>query len=662
MQGKIINNRYKIIKEIGKGGMAIVYSAHDTLLDRRVAIKMLRPEHYSDKDFKEKFRQEARAVARLSHPNVVSIYDIGIDDDYIFLVMEIIKGKNLKDLINERGYLSLTEALEIARQIASALDVAHKNNIVHCDIKPHNIILTEDMEVKVTDFGIARAVSSATMNVTDTVVGSAHYFSPEQAKGGDIKAYSDLYSLGVVLYEMTTGELPFHGESPISVALKHIQQEAVRPAQINKDIPADVDNLIMKAMAKDPSDRFQTASEMREEITLALKNLNNNNINVNNFNEKSDPGETKVLKKTDILFKNDDKENKEELDADDAEVEKIVKINESNNNDDLEEQDQNNRKAFLKKTAVWTSVIVLLFSLVVLGGYYFFNSYTNVPVVEVPDVVGLSFEEAEKELGQVGLKFEETKERVFNEEVPENHIISQFPDPGERVRQTRKINITLSKGPELIKLPDLRDMGLREALVELENLSLDKYEIEYIFRLSIEAGRVIDQIPAAGAEIKSDEMITLFVSRGERDMSVNMPDLTGMDRTKAFQKLRELGLNVGEITVEDSSRFSDGQIISQNYNPGERLPEGTPVDLIISRGLLNPENAEIHNSSIKVNINNTKATEVKIIVKDNSGEDTVYSAVHQPGESVTRNITSVGPTEIQIYFNDRLIRTENIGG
>ncbi len=660
MQGKIINDRYKIIKEIGKGGMAIVYSAHDTLLDRKVAIKMLRPEHYSDNDFKEKFRQEARAVARLSHPNVVSIYDIGIDDDYIFLVMEIIKGQNLKDLIKERGHLSLVEALEIAKQIASALDVAHKNNIVHCDIKPHNIILTDDMEVKVTDFGIARAVSSATMKVTDTIVGSAHYFSPEQAKGGDIKAYSDLYSLGIVLYEMTTGELPFHGESPISVALKHLQQEAVRPAQINKDIPADVDDLIMKAMAKNPSDRFQSASQMREEITLALKNLKNSKTHINKINKKSDPGETKVLKKTDILFKKSNDKNNSDFNDNDSEMIKIGgnDINESSSKN----KEEKNRKVFLKQTAVWVLAIFLIFSAVVLGGYFFFDTYTNVPVVEVPDIVGLSFEEAEKELGQVGLKFEENKERVFSEEVPENHIISQFPSPGERVRQTRKINITLSRGPELIKLPDLSDMELREALVELENLSLNKYEIEYVFRISIEAGRVIDQIPAAGAEIKSDELITLFVSRGEKDMSASMPDLTGMDRTKAFQQLRELGLNVGEIKVEDSTRFSDGQIISQSYNPGERLPEGTPVDLIISRGLLNPENSEIHSSSIKVNVNNTKATEVKIVVKDNSGEDVVYNAVHQPGESIMRNITSVGPTEIKIYFDSRLIRTEKIGG
>ncbi len=306
MQGKILNNRYKIIEEIGRGGMAIVYSARDTLLERRVALKMLRPEYKSDDEFIDKFRQEARAVARLSHPNVVSIYDIVVDEERIYLVMEIVEGKTLKDIIKERSKLSIAESLEIARQIAAALSVAHGNQIVHCDIKPHNIILNDDLEVKVTDFGIARAVSNSTVRVTETVVGSAHYFSPEQAKGGEIKAYSDIYSLGVVLYEMTTGELPFNGESPISVALKHIQQKPVEPSQINKDIPKDVNDLIMKAIAKDPADRFQEAYEMRQQITYCLKNLKSGSKK-DKKNKDFNADETIVMKKSDFDFLNNSK-------------------------------------------------------------------------------------------------------------------------------------------------------------------------------------------------------------------------------------------------------------------------------------------------------------------------------------------------------------------
>lgn len=273
MQAKILNDRYKIIEEIGRGGMAIVYAAEDTLLERRVALKMLRSEYKSDAEFTRKFRQEARAVAKLSHPNVVSIYDIVVDEERIYLVMEIVEGENLKDLIKRRTKLSPAEALEIAKQIASALSVAHANQIVHCDIKPHNIILDKELEVKVTDFGIARAVNNSTIQMTETVVGSAHYFSPEQAKGGEIKAHSDIYSLGVVLYEMTTGELPFRGESPISVALKHIQQTPLEPKEINRELTEAVNDLILKAIAKDPAARFQNAVEMRHQITYCLKNL-----------------------------------------------------------------------------------------------------------------------------------------------------------------------------------------------------------------------------------------------------------------------------------------------------------------------------------------------------------------------------------------------------
>src|SRR6056297_2394011 len=307
MQGKILNNRYKIIKEIGRGGMAIVYSARDTLLERTVALKMLRPEYKSDSEFIDKFRQEAKAVAKLSHPNVVSIYDIVVDEDKIYLVMEIIEGETLKDIIKRRGKLSIAESLEFAGQIAAALSIAHGNQIVHCDIKPQNIILTDDMEVKITDFGIARAVTSSTSAVTETVVGSAHYFSPEQAKGGKIKAYSDIYSLGVVLYEMTTGELPFHGDSPISVALKHIQQQQVEPAQINKDITDEVNSLIMKAIAKEPADRFQDAYEIREQITYCLKNLKKDSED-SSKKDKFNADETKVMKKSDFSFFNNSKD------------------------------------------------------------------------------------------------------------------------------------------------------------------------------------------------------------------------------------------------------------------------------------------------------------------------------------------------------------------
>ncbi len=659
MQGKILNNRYKIIKEIGRGGMAIVYSARDTLLERTVALKMLRPEYKSDAEFIDKFRQEARAVARLSHPNVVSIYDIVVDDERIYLVMEIVEGKTLKDIIKERNKLSIAESLEIARQIAAALSVAHGNQIVHCDIKPHNIILNDDMEVKVTDFGIARALSNSTVKVTETVVGSAHYFSPEQAKGGEIKAYSDVYSLGVVLYEMTTGELPFQGESPISVALKHIQQKPVEPSHINSDIPEEVNKLIMKAIAKDPADRYQDAYEMRQQITYCLKNLKNKGKKQTK-KEKFNADETKVMKKPDFSFLNnsDHKQNN----TNHKNTDKLQK-NKNESKAGAENSDskaENNNKY---KNPLFIIAGILLFFLVSIGGVlFFFNQYTNVPIVQVPDIEGKSLSEARNMASEVGLSLLENEERVFSEELAENYIVNQQPRPGERIKQSRSINITVSKGPQLIKIPDFIGSSLREALIELDNLSLKSGDIQYIFRLSEEPGTVINQIPAAGAEVEKNSEVTLFVSRGERNISVRMPDLTGLEQAEAVNLIREKGLNVGQISVESSNRFIDGQVISQSVKAGEYLPRGIAVDFVISRGSTNSSAEDFHSNRISINVTGSERREVRIVIEDDNGEEQVYQAVHEPGDNIVRDIQSQGETELRIYFDDQLIKSESFGG
>jgi serine/threonine-protein kinase len=659
MQGKILNNRYKIIKEIGRGGMAIVYSARDTLLERTVALKMLRPEYKSDAEFIDKFRQEARAVARLSHPNVVSIYDIVVDDERIYLVMEIVEGKTLKDIIKERNKLSIAESLEIARQIAAALSVAHGNQIVHCDIKPHNIILNDDMEVKVTDFGIARALSNSTVKVTETVVGSAHYFSPEQAKGGEIKAYSDVYSLGVVLYEMTTGELPFQGESPISVALKHIQQKPVEPSHINSDIPEEVNKLIMKAIAKDPADRYQDAYEMRQQITYCLKNLKNKGKKQTK-KEKFNADETKVMKKPDFSFLNNSDHKQNNTNHKNTDKRQKNKNESKAGAENSDSKAENNNKY---KKPLFIIAGILLFFLVSIGGVlFFFNQYTNVPIVQVPDIEGKSLSEARNMASEVGLSLLENEERVFSEELAENYIVNQQPRPGERIKQSRSINITVSKGPQLIKIPDFIGSSLREALIELDNLSLKSGDIQYIFRLSEEPGTVINQIPAAGAEVEKNSEVTLFVSRGERNISVRMPDLTGLEQAEAVNLIREKGLNVGQISVESSNRFIDGQVISQSIKAGEYLPRGIAVDFVISRGSTNSSAEDFHSNRISINVTGSERREVRIVIEDDNGEEQVYQAVHEPGDNIVRDIQSQGETELRIYFDDQLIKSESFGG
>lgn len=688
MQGKMLNNRYKIIREIGRGGMAIVYSARDTLLERRVALKMLRPEYKSDAEFIDKFRQEARAVAKLSHPNVVSIYDIVVDEERIYLVMEIVEGKNLKDLIQEKTRLSIVESLEIAGQIASALSVAHGNQIVHCDIKPHNIILNDEQEVKVTDFGIARAVNSSTVRVTETVVGSAHYFSPEQAKGGEIKAYSDIYSLGVVLYEMTTGELPFSGDSPISVALKHIQQQPVQPLQINGDIPKDVNDLIMKAIAKDPAERFQNAYKMRQQIIYCLKNLNFDN---NKLEKKNDfnADETKVLKKVDFSIldklKKDSENNtlknekqneikKNHINKSEAEAksekealllknktnQETIKDSTSNINSDKNEKGIKKGKLKFEKPLYITAAIILSFVIMIGGTIFFFNQYTNVPVVSVPNIEGESLEKAREIAAEVGLNITENEEMVFSEKFEAEHIVSQHPEAGSRIKQSRVLNVTVSKGPQLIKTPNFVGDSLRESLIKLDNLSLKSGDIQYIFRLSEEPGTVINQIPAAGAEVEKGSEITLFVSRGERDISIRMPDLTGLSQAEAFKLIRDEGLNIGQVNAKNSKRFVEGQVISQSVKAGEYLPKGIAVDFVISKGT-ETAISNFNLNRISINVEGTKSREVKIIVEDENGTDKVYQAVHDPGDNILRDIRSQGKAEIRIYFDEQLIKTTKIG-
>ena len=292
--GKIIGNRYEILEEVGNGGMATVYKAKDHVLNRYVAVKVLKDEYTTDSDFIKRFNTEAQSAASLSHANIVSIYDVGHEEEnnLYYIVMELVKGKTLKEIIKKDGTLSWKWAVNIAIQIASALEVAHKNGIIHRDIKPHNIIITEDGVAKVTDFGIAKAVSNSTMTAFGTTIGSVHYFSPEQAKGGITDAKSDLYSLGVVMYEMLTGKVPFDADTPVSIALKHMQEEAIEPIEINPEIPTAVNQIVIKAMKKDPIERYQSATEMIRDLTQSLKDPDGDFVII----ENKDGEYTRVMK------------------------------------------------------------------------------------------------------------------------------------------------------------------------------------------------------------------------------------------------------------------------------------------------------------------------------------------------------------------------------
>lgn len=607
--------------------MAIVFEAQDLLLDRKVALKMLRPEYVNDKDFVKRFRHEAKAVARLSHPNVVNIYDIGQEGDYQYLVMEDVEGKNLKDIINEKGKLEIREALETARQICAALVVAHKNNIIHCDIKPHNILLTKDMQVKVTDFGIARAVTSAmTMTITDTVVGSAHYFSPEQARGGEIKACSDLYSLGIVLYEMLTGVVPFRGDSPISVALKHIQETPKRPGLINPEIPENVENIVMKAIAKDPADRFADADEMKKSIELALEGY------FDNTGSDFDNGATKVIERVRL--------NDLSTDYEKAERQYLTA----------------NERAGILAWVKWFTGIFLFFLLSFIGLYVFYKNIMNVPIVEVPNITGLPYEEARLEALQVGLHLVPQNEGIYHPEVPENHIISQSPKAGERVRQTRKIMVTVSLGPPVLTVPDLRNMTVREAGVFLENQQLSIGDIEETYSAEVAQGYIISQNPLPEEEVEAGASIDIVVSLGPKPNMIAVPNVVGLYLEEAVAKIEEAGFRAGEIKRELTKRYMPDQVAEMEYQSGEMIPEGSEIDLIVSSGLINTEGAPIHKGvtmRFSVPAGNWNQN-IEIVIIDNNGRDTIYRGTNHPGDYIQVSFNSVGQTWYEIYINGQL--------
>ncbi|MGM0444898.1 MAG: Stk1 family PASTA domain-containing Ser/Thr kinase [Bacillota bacterium] len=649
MIGKLLNERYKIERQIGSGGMALVYEAKDILLDRKVAIKMLRPEFVSDEDFINKFRHEAKAVARITHPNVVSIYDIVESENSLYLVMEFIEGRDLKSIIKKRGKLSAVEALDIANQVTAGVEVAHQNNIIHCDIKPHNILITDNNQVKVTDFGIARAVTSSTMTITDTIMGSANYFSPEQAQGKEINTYSDIYSIGIVLYEMISGQVPFDGESPISVALKHIQKKPKELIELNPSIPEDLNELVMKALAKDPNDRHKNAAQLREEIVKTLKNIevkekNNKENKEKNINDENN--KTKILKKSDINKKSSSKDKKEKNSEDKLSSKEYV-------------ANKPKKPTKLRKWIIWIVALVLLVSTAVFGVIYFFKVYTEVPIVKVPDLIETEITEAEDIAEQQGLSVQ-ISEEVFHNDIESGKIVTQEPQPGERVKQTRKIAVTVSQGPKIVEIPDFNGRPLREVEVIIDNLGLKLDEINREYSEILSENHVISQDPEPGTEIEINTPIKITVSDGPKPEMVLMPSLVGLQRESAFELIQQSGLEAGKLSYSDSTRYEEGLIISQEFPAGEEVPDGSSVNLEISTGLVNNGGFEEHSTNIGINIVGTDDQEIKIVVNDSNGEEVAYQKVHNPGEYVNKTIYSVGPTTIEIYRDGQLIKEQEI--
>ena len=608
----LLDERYRLLERIGGGGMAEVYLAEDVLLTRQVAVKILRSQFTGDEDFVTRFRQEARAAARLSHANIVSIFDVGCEADRHYIVMEYVAGETLKDLIKRDGPLSPVRAAEIAAQVTAALKQAHENNIVHCDIKPHNILLGRDGNAKVTDFGIARAVSSQTTTQVAGVLGSVQYLSPEQARGYGVDAQSDIYSLGVVLYEMLSGEPPFDGPSAISIAMKHLQEEPRPLAELAPTTPLALITLVEKAMAKKPQERFATAQSMSQSLEALIRQLNSGEAIHQVEPVKSGP---------------------------------------------IKNQNKNDRPVFLTRLRntpkwVWGILALLLFSFV-LGQVLADGGIAGGKEVMVQDVIGKPAETARSLLTNDNLKVQITE--AFDERVAAGYVISQQPKGGQVVKERRSVQIVVSKGPDITSIPDLKGLARREGEARIRSAGLKVGIVGEEYSAQAPVDTIISQNPRPPGQIAKGVLIDFVISKGKSPQQITVPNFLGESMQSVLARLESLRLKVGTIRETSTSRFAPGMISGQAPAPGSSVYEGTNVDLEVARSDAGiPKRARIQ----FVVPDGPIRQSCKIIVIDANGERVAYENVHKPGDRVEKVVEGTGQMTVRAIVNNKLVQEQ----
>lgn len=593
MVGQTLGGRYEIIAKLGSGGMSHVYQARDTILNRIVTVKVLRSDLAEDKDFVRRFQVEAQAVASLSHPNIVSIYDVGQENGIPYLVMEYVEGLTLKEIIQKDGPLSPAETVNLGVQVCAALAHAHEKGIIHRDIKSHNILVTPGGRVKVTDFGLARVLSvpSATVTKSGTVMGSVHYLSPEQARGEETGPKSDLYSLGVVLYEAVSGHLPFEGDNPVTVALKHVQGPPPALSKDNPAIPQRLEEIIYKAMAKDPSQRFQSAREMQQALSegslLAGASAGADELT----RELRLPG----------------------------------------------------RKRRLRPAAL-VSLILLLLVLAAGGGYVFYRWYFQGADVTVPQVTNMSQDQANSLLVAAGLTPAITA--VYSDSVKSGIVISQDPVSGYVMKKGQTVRLAVSQGPNLVYLPDVTGYTLQDARITLRNSGFTVNEVSQgSTDPSVLPGTVIKQDPKGDSNVPSKSTVTLTVASS----SLIVPQLAGQTVDQATATLSALGLVLGTVTPESSQDYPDGMITRQDVSPGTAAQAGMAVNVYLSTG---PGPKQL---DVPVDLNVHQTGEVKVVVDDVIGERVVYDQVQNPGDQLHKVFEVYGSGVLKVYFQGNMV-------
>lgn len=651
MNKTILNNRYEIIRPVGSGGMAEVFLAHDNLLDRNVAVKMLRDQFLADKELLEQFRREAKSAARLIHPYIINIYDVVSEGDIQYIIMEYVDGVTLKEYLKEHK-LPLNAVLEIAVRLADALQHAHSRNIIHCDIKPQNILIDKYLNPKITDFGIAKMISNQTTVYTAAVMGSVHYISPEQAVGGKITASSDVYSLGVVLFEMLTGQVPFTGNTAVSVAMMHAEKPVPSLSDFMDEVPEGLQHIIDRALAKKTEDRYQNADELRRDL-LDLKMklypfssdeykkdmqavVPENSYSAAKETAEDDYGATMIMKPVRSIGSEFETEVQEETrqelpeqEADDMPLNRAKKTK---------------KKWNFTKILVYMTVAVVALSVI---AHFIFNR--NREVLPVPDVVNMTVVEAQAALEEKG--FEVELEERYGNAVKPGTVMEQSPKAGEKRKQGSTIYLTISKGAELKTVPEIIGMSLSKA----ENLLKDEgYAIGKItkkFDSSKTVGIVLEQFPKAMDKAPKGSKINLVVNEGEK----TVPNVVGQKLATAKQLLEKEGLVVGSTSYTKNQADKD-TVLSTDPVPGSHLSEGAKVNLTLSSG----GSDSMDSVYVDFVVPGTQEQHVQIYVTDSRGRRLIYDGSQKGGVRLRQKISASDNAKVQLYCDNKLIEEKTL--
>ncbi|RSK26981.1 Stk1 family PASTA domain-containing Ser/Thr kinase [Bacillus sp. HMF5848] len=647
--GKRLSGRYKVIEAIGGGGMANVYLAKDVILERYVAIKVLRLDFAHDEDFIKRFHREAHSATSLAHPNIVSIYDVGEEDDIYYIVMEYVAGKTLKQYIQDHAPIQVKEALHIMAQLTSAMAHAHHNNIIHRDIKPQNILINANREVKVTDFGIAVALSSTTITQTNSVLGSVHYLSPEQARGGLSTKRSDIYSLGIVFFELVTGRVPFEGESAVSIALKHLQTNTPSPKRWNPSVPQSVENIILKATAKDPFHRYNSVEELEHDIETAL---NPDRLYEERFEVPEDHEITKVIP----VIKDSDL-----LKAQDYHSKTFSKHKDVHNNTEPKTTNDNRRQNKIIVSVI--SAFFVLVALIILA-FVFVPKLFMPDDITVPDVSNVPFDEALAELASNGFS-KYNIEQQTHEEIEEGYVIKTDPVANAVVKEGTEIIVYKSTGKKTVSMQDFTNQTVDEAKVLLSRLNFIENNIKVKEKHSDNPiGTIIEQFPPEGENVvPSETTVTFTVSSGPEKIKVT--NVIGYTEQAAYEALGALGLNV----IRDE-QFSDdvpkGNVITQQPEAGEAVDKGDQVIIYVSTGP-EPKPQVVVFKTIEIPYNPEVEGEVlEVLIKiDDANRDysdqPIVRLIDQPKtETVELAIDFGEEASYQVIINNEIVAEEII--